>query len=54
MNVKEDEEVNCGLEGRSSEFTMYNFSQVVEATSNFLEEKKLGQGGFGPVHKEEW
>nr|TKW01523.1 hypothetical protein SEVIR_8G186600v2 [Setaria viridis] len=48
MNVKEDEEVNCGLEGRSSEFTMYNFSQVVEATSNFSEENKLGQGGFGP------
>jgi len=30
---------------------IYDFSQVLEATDNFSEENKLGQGGFGPVYK---
>ncbi|CAO2189412.1 unnamed protein product [Urochloa humidicola] len=47
----EDEALIWGLEGRSSEFTIYDFSQVLEATGNFSEENKLGQGGFGPVYK---
>ncbi|CAO2146988.1 unnamed protein product, partial [Urochloa humidicola] len=38
-------------EGRTSEFRIYEFSQVLEATSNFSEENKLGQGGFGPVFR---
>jgi hypothetical protein len=51
MNVKQDEAIVWGLEGRSLEFTIYDFSQVLEATDNFSEENKLGQGGFGPVYK---
>ncbi|PUZ45421.1 hypothetical protein GQ55_8G222000 [Panicum hallii var. hallii] len=51
MKVKEDEALDWGLEGRSSEFTVYDFSQVLEATCHFSEENKLGQGGFGPVYK---
>ncbi|GJN25634.1 hypothetical protein PR202_gb13487 [Eleusine coracana subsp. coracana] len=51
MNMKEDETIVWGLEGRSSEFMIYDFSQVLEATANFSEENKLGQGGFGPVYK---
>ena len=51
MNMKEDETIVWGLEGRSSEFMIYDFSQVLEATDNFSEENKLGQGGFGPVFK---
>ena len=51
MNMKEDETIVWGLEGRSSEFMIYDFSQVLEATTNFSEENKLGQGGFGPVYK---
>lgn len=50
-NVKEDEAIVWGLEGRSSEFTIYDFSQVLEATDNFSEENKLGHGGFGSVYK---
>ncbi|KAL6654908.1 hypothetical protein ACP70R_008373 [Stipagrostis hirtigluma subsp. patula] len=49
--VKENEALVWGLETRSSEFTVYDISQVLEATGNFSEENKLGQGGFGPVYK---
>ncbi|KAL6875792.1 hypothetical protein ACP4OV_013305 [Aristida adscensionis] len=51
LDTKEDEELILGIEGRSTEFTVYDFPQVLEATSNFSEENKLGQGGFGPVYK---
>ncbi|XP_021602467.1 G-type lectin S-receptor-like serine/threonine-protein kinase B120 isoform X4 [Manihot esculenta] len=30
---------------------LFNFNSVAEATNNFSEENKLGQGGFGPVYK---
>ncbi|TVU17836.1 hypothetical protein EJB05_33896, partial [Eragrostis curvula] len=49
--MKEDEALIWGLEGKNSEFTIYDFSQVLKATGNFSEENKLGQGGFGPVYK---
>ena len=51
MTPLEDEALIWGLEARSSEFTIYDFSQVLEATDNFSEANKLGQGGFGPVYK---
>jgi hypothetical protein len=51
MNTNEDEALILGLDGRNSEFKIYELSQVLEATSNFSEENKLGQGGFGPVYK---
>ncbi|KAJ3700878.1 hypothetical protein LUZ61_004583 [Rhynchospora tenuis] len=31
--------------------TLYDFSYIAEATSNFSKENKLGEGGFGPVYK---
>ncbi|CAO2147726.1 unnamed protein product [Urochloa humidicola] len=40
-----------GLEGSSSGFTVYDLLQVLDATCNFSEENKLGQGGFGPIYK---
>ncbi|XBI75568.1 hypothetical protein VPH35_068931 [Triticum aestivum] len=46
----EDEELVWGI-GRSSELKLFNFSQLSDATSNFSDENKLGQGGFGPVYK---
>ncbi|CAN6363449.1 unnamed protein product [Urochloa humidicola] len=51
MNVKEEDEGLVWAVGMSSEFTVYDFLQVLEATNNFSEENKLGQGGFGPVYK---
>jgi len=35
----------------SSESLLYNLSTLRAATDNFSVENKLGEGGFGPVHK---
>ncbi|CAN6183631.1 unnamed protein product [Urochloa humidicola] len=39
------------IEEGNSGFSLYDFSQIKEATANFSSENKLGQGGFGPVYK---
>ncbi|XBJ00665.1 hypothetical protein VPH35_020517 [Triticum aestivum] len=37
--------------GANTEFSVYDFSKIKEATNNFSIGNKLGQGGFGPVYK---
>uniref|UniRef100_A0A0D9XTW0 Protein kinase domain-containing protein n=1 Tax=Leersia perrieri TaxID=77586 RepID=A0A0D9XTW0_9ORYZ len=51
MDVHKDEALDWGIEERTSGFTFFDFSQVLNATNDFSEENKLGEGGFGPVYK---
>ncbi|KAL6656682.1 hypothetical protein ACP70R_004462 [Stipagrostis hirtigluma subsp. patula] len=39
------------IEESSSEFTLYDFSELAAATGDFAEESRLGRGGFGPVYR---
>uniref|UniRef100_A0A0E0EVM7 Uncharacterized protein n=1 Tax=Oryza meridionalis TaxID=40149 RepID=A0A0E0EVM7_9ORYZ len=45
------DELICEMEGEISEFSVFEFREVIKATDNFSEENKLGEGGFGPVYK---
>lgn len=38
-------------DGKNSDFSVFHFEQVLEATDSFSEENKLGHGGFGAVYK---
>ncbi|CAN6169737.1 unnamed protein product [Urochloa humidicola] len=57
-NPESQEDTPRGTEGSiwqiqegSLEFSMFEFSQVANATDNFSDGNKLGEGGFGPVYK---
>ncbi|CAN6205609.1 unnamed protein product [Urochloa humidicola] len=41
------------IEESDSEFSLYDFDQIADATDNFSDHHKLGQGGFGLVYKGE-
>lgn len=39
------------IEESDSEFSLYDFDQIADATTNFSNDYKLGQGGFGAVYR---
>jgi hypothetical protein len=45
------DEADWEMEAHLSEFWVFGLHQILEATDNFSEENKLGEGGFGPVYK---
>ncbi|XP_047056108.1 cysteine-rich receptor-like protein kinase 10 [Lolium rigidum] len=50
-NRMEEDALVWRLEEKSSEFTLFDFSEILHATCNFSNENLLGRGGFGPVYK---
>ncbi|VAH56030.1 unnamed protein product [Triticum turgidum subsp. durum] len=48
---QERDELVWEMETELAEFAVFDFHQILEATVNFSDENKLGQGGFGPVYK---
>ncbi|XBI32701.1 hypothetical protein VPH35_056119 [Triticum aestivum] len=51
MNRPEEYALVWRLEERSSEFTLFDFPEILQATHDFSKENLLGKGGFGPVYK---
>jgi len=39
------------VSGCDSRFSLFQFSKIKDATSNFSERTKIGEGGFGPVYQ---
>lgn len=39
------------IEGEDFEVPLFDFTEIANATNNFSDLNKLGEGGFGPVYK---
>jgi hypothetical protein len=51
MHKLRGDEVVREMEAELSEFSVFDLHQILDATGDFSEENKLGEGGFGPVYK---
>ncbi|KAK4858395.1 hypothetical protein QYF36_015709 [Acer negundo] len=51
QDIKSNQGGNCVDEIDSMESLQFNFSTIKAATNDFLDDNKLGQGGFGAVYK---
>ncbi|KAM0837739.1 hypothetical protein ACQ4PT_061437 [Festuca glaucescens] len=50
-NLQGGDELVWEMGAEFSDFLVFDFHQILEATSNFSKQNKLGEGGFGPVYK---
>ncbi|KAF3451651.1 hypothetical protein FNV43_RR07746 [Rhamnella rubrinervis] len=50
-NIKKPKEIPETVQEISAETIVFDFGTIRDATSNFSDENKLGQGGFGVVYK---
>ncbi|KAH9611862.1 hypothetical protein KSS87_019541 [Heliosperma pusillum] len=46
--------IAAGYSNEIQDLQLFEFAKLVDATDNFSEINKLGQGGFGPVYKGKW
>ena len=51
MLATNNETLDLWSRERSSDFPLFDFNQIANATGNFLLDNKLGEGGLGPVYK---
>ncbi|XP_078175351.1 cysteine-rich receptor-like protein kinase 10 [Carex rostrata] len=51
MLTTNNEALDLWSRERSSDFPLFDFNQIADATGNFSLDNKLGEGGFGPVYK---
>ncbi|XP_078166084.1 cysteine-rich receptor-like protein kinase 19 [Carex rostrata] len=51
MLATNNETLDLWSRENSSDFPLFEFNQIANATGNFSLDNKLGEGGFGPVYK---
>ncbi|KAK1396398.1 Receptor-like serine/threonine-protein kinase [Heracleum sosnowskyi] len=51
LNVSSESVSLTKIENEDLELPIFDFKTIEKATSNFSQDKKLGEGGFGPVYK---
>lgn len=51
MHKLRGDELVWEMEAQLSEFSVFDLHQILDATGDFSDENKLGEGGFGPVYK---
>ena len=48
---REENQENEGAQKEDLELPLFNMTTIASATDNFSDDKKLGEGGFGPVYR---
>ena len=51
LNISLETVALTEVENEDLELPLFEFEKIANATSNFSNDNKLGEGGFGPVYK---